>query len=72
MGRKDWTEWLGSKCGLLTVLKIVPAREVKISSHNRTIFLCKCECGAKVYVTASEFARGKKQLAVKRNVVRNL
>lgn len=21
MGRKDWTEWLGSKCGLLTVLK---------------------------------------------------
>jgi len=64
MGRKDWTEWLGSKCGLLTVLKIVPAAmakglEINDKRHG-TIFLCKCECGAQIYVQASEFTRGNK------------
>ena len=64
MGRKDWTECMCSKCGLLTALSIVPAAIAKELSMNinrhGTIFLCKCECGAEIYVQASEFARGNK------------
>lgn len=61
MGQKDWTEWIGKKEGLLTVVKVIPAKEARkqgISKIRGSYFLCQCECGTQNYVYACNFVRG--------------